>query len=52
MAKRAIIMGERKRIALIAHDNRKADLLQWARYNRGGLEAHDLLATGTTCLMK
>jgi methylglyoxal synthase len=48
MAKRAIIMGERKRIALIAHDNRKADLLQWARHNRGGLEAHDLLATGTT----
>lgn len=48
MAKRAIIMGERKRIALIAHDNRKADMLQWARHNRGVLEAHELLATGTT----
>jgi len=48
MATRAIIMGERKRIALIAHDNRKADLLDWARDNRGGLGAHELLATGTT----
>lgn len=48
MAKRAIIMGERKRIALIAHDNRKADLLDWARDNRVVLAAHDLLATGTT----
>ena len=48
MATRAIIMGERKRIALIAHDNRKADLLDWARDNRGTLAAHELLATGTT----
>ena len=48
MAKRAIIMGERKRIALIAHDNRKADLLEWAHCNRDGLAAHELLATGTT----
>ncbi len=38
----------RKRIALIAHDNRKADLLAWARFNRGTLAAHDLFATGTT----
>ena len=30
-------MPKRKRIALIAHDNRKADLLAWARYNRGTL---------------
>lgn len=41
-------MGERKRIALIAHDNRKADLLEWARYNRDILAEHDLYATGTT----
>ena len=27
-------MSARKRVALIAHDNRKADMLQWARYNR------------------
>jgi methylglyoxal synthase len=41
-------MGARKRIALIAHDNRKGDLLAWARFNRGTLAKHDLLATGTT----
>lgn len=38
----------RKRIALIAHDNRKADLLDWARYNRDTLLRHELSATGTT----
>lgn len=38
----------RKRIALIAHDNRKADLLDWARFNKGTLGEHDLFATGTT----
>lgn len=38
----------RKQIALIAHDNRKDDLLDWARYNRGTLERHALHATGTT----
>jgi methylglyoxal synthase len=40
--------GVRKRIALIAHDNRKPDLLEWARYNRGTLTRHELHATGTT----
>jgi len=40
--------GARKRIALIAHDNRKADMLAWARFNRGTLAKHELLATGTT----
>jgi methylglyoxal synthase len=38
----------RKRIALIAHDNRKPDLLEWARYNRETLSRHELHATGTT----
>jgi len=37
-----------KRIALIAHDNCKKDLLEWARFNRGTLARHDLFATGTT----
>jgi methylglyoxal synthase len=41
-------MGVRKQIALIAHDNRKGDLLDWAQYNRGTLSEHDLYATGTT----
>jgi methylglyoxal synthase len=44
----AIPMAERKRVALIAPDNCKADLLDWARFNRGTLAAHDLFATGTT----
>jgi methylglyoxal synthase len=41
-------MGLRKHIALIAHDNCKQDLVEWARFNRGLLAAHDLSATGTT----
>jgi methylglyoxal synthase len=41
-------MATRKRIALIAHDNRKADLLDWARYNQGTLSEHQLSGTGTT----
>ena len=41
-------MGRRKRIALIAHDNCKLDLLDWARYNVGTLSKHELFATGTT----
>lgn len=41
-------MRERKRVALIAHDNCKGELLDWARYNRGTLARHDLFATGTT----
>ncbi|MFN2564434.1 MAG: methylglyoxal synthase [Gemmatimonadaceae bacterium] len=42
------LMSARKRIALIAHDNCKTDLLDWARYNRDTLAAHELYATGTT----
>lgn len=38
----------RKRIALVAHDNKKPDLLEWACYNRELLIQHDLYATGTT----
>ena len=48
MEHRRLPMQRRKRIALIAHDNRKDDLLEWARYNRGTLSAHELFATGTT----
>jgi methylglyoxal synthase len=44
----SVSMNERKRIALIAHDHRKADLLDWARYNQDELENHELLGTGTT----
>lgn len=39
---------KRKRIALIAHDDRKEDLLEWAEYNKEALRRHLLYATGTT----
>mgnify|MGYP003578509834 CR=1 FL=1 len=42
------IIGPKKRIALVAHDNKKLDLLEWAKYNRGILIEHKLYATGTT----
>jgi methylglyoxal synthase len=41
-------MNRRREIALIAHDNKKADLIEWARYNRAVLAGHNLMATGTT----
>ena len=44
-------IASRKRIALVAHDNKKQDLLDWARYNRELLARHELLATGTTGMM-
>ena len=42
------LMPRRKRIALIAHDNCKGEMLEWARFNRGTLAGHELYATGTT----
>lgn len=41
-------MPTRKRLALIAHDNMKKDLLEWAKFNRETLALHDLYGTGTT----
>jgi methylglyoxal synthase len=41
-------MGSQKRIALIAHDSRKADLLEWVAFNAPVLREHLLHATGTT----
>lgn len=41
-------MTEKKKIALVAHDNKKRDLLEWARYNKELLAHHELYATGTT----
>ncbi len=37
-----------RRIALIAHDHRKQDLIEWARFNRDMLTRHQLYATSTT----
>jgi methylglyoxal synthase len=41
-------MNARKNVALVAHDNKKPDLLDWADYNRERLTEHELYATGTT----
>src|SRR5689334_12888337 len=41
-------LAVQKRIALVAHDNKKADLVDWARYNKTVLSKHKLYATGTT----
>ncbi len=43
-----ITVGERKRIALIAHDSKKPELLLWAAAHRDQLARHELLGTGTT----
>jgi methylglyoxal synthase len=37
-----------KRVALVAHDNKKKDLIDWAIYNKTVLSKHELIATGTT----
>jgi methylglyoxal synthase len=41
-------MKTKKNIALIAHDERKKDLLEWAKYNKGTLSQHNLFGTGNT----
>ncbi|NLI31876.1 MAG: methylglyoxal synthase [Deltaproteobacteria bacterium] len=41
-------MHKEKKIALVAHDNRKRDLIEWVQWNRQILEAHHLVCTGTT----
>ncbi len=43
-----VVEPRRLRIGLVAHDNKKRDLVEWARYNLDILGRHDLLATGTT----
>ena len=48
MPNRKIAIPKIKRIALVAHDNKKRDLLEWASYNRTLLGMHEIYATGTT----
>jgi methylglyoxal synthase len=48
MADKKIAMNPDKRIALVAHDNKKRDLIEWAKYNRDLLAHHQVYATGTT----
>ena len=42
------ILNSRKRIAMVAHDNKKAEIIEWAIYNKSTLSKHRLYATGTT----
>lgn len=43
-----IPMADKKRIALIAHDNKKSDLVEWMAFNKTLLARHELYATRTT----
>ncbi len=45
------LMPRKKRIALVAHDHKKEELLAWARRHREALSRHELVATGTTGAM-
>ena len=38
----------KKRIALVAHDNRKPDLIEWIKHNKENLKKYKLVCTGTT----
>jgi methylglyoxal synthase len=48
MTYKKISMAHNKKVALVAHDNKKRDLLEWAAFNRGSLARHEVYATGTT----
>ncbi|MBE2223959.1 MAG: methylglyoxal synthase [Anaerolineae bacterium] len=48
MTNKKIAMAHDKKIALIAHDHKKQDLLEWAKFNRDLLAHHKIYATGTT----
>jgi methylglyoxal synthase len=40
--------GLKREIALVAHDNKKADLVEWVEFNKGTLASHNLYATRGT----
>ena len=48
MTYKKITMEPNKKIALVAHDHKKADLVEWAKFNRDLLAHHKIFATGTT----
>lgn len=41
-------LNSRKRVALVAHDNKKSEMVEWAVNNKNILSRHRLYATGTT----
>ncbi len=48
MEYKKITIERDKKIALVAHDNKKRDLVEWAKFNRDLLAHHKVYATGTT----
>ena len=48
MLYKKIVMEPDKKIALVAHDHKKRDLIEWAKFNRDLLAHHKVYATGTT----
>ncbi len=48
MVQKKVAMAHDKKIALVAHDNKKKDLVEWAKFNRDLLAHHKVYATGTT----
>ena len=48
MKKKSSPLPSQKRIALVAHDGRKKDLLDWVKFNKTTLSKHFLYGTGTT----
>jgi methylglyoxal synthase len=51
MNHKKIAMQPGKKIALVAHDHKKWDLVQWTKFNRDLLAQHEVFATGTTGLI-
>lgn len=51
MSNKKIAMEHDKKIALIAHDHKKQDLVDWAKFNRDLLAHHKVYATGTTGML-
>jgi methylglyoxal synthase len=41
-------LSAKKTVAMVAHDHKKTDLIDWAVYNKSALAVHNLVATGTT----
>ena len=48
MSYKKLMMEPLKKIALVAHDNKKRDLFEWSKFNRDLLALHKIFATGTT----
>jgi methylglyoxal synthase len=48
MRHKTLDMRQKKKVALVAHDNKKQDLLEWARFNKDALAQHEVYSTGTT----